>query len=91
MVRLRDTLINCLLGMLLLVLLLVVCVLGNVYTKTMPNKSIEYYNEKCAEYKMLAAKYRMDSAKMEYDVNEARLKAFVKAYSKGSYILEDEQ
>lgn len=61
-------------------LLLAICSLCNEYSATRYKSQMAYNEMKASEYKMNAEDFRMQTIKMHLDIEEAKLKVFLKQY-----------
>ena len=76
----KTILTNFVLTLLVACLVLIFMILCNQYNRT-HYYAVEAYNErKATEYRMKAEQHRMETARLHLEVEEARLKLFIKAY-----------
>lgn len=80
MERIKDFLKLVILVLIAGCLLLAICVLCNEYSATRYKSQIAYNEMKTSEYKMKSEDYKMQTVKLRFDVEEARLKIFLKQY-----------
>lgn len=72
---------------LMMIMLLVMSTI--VYDTLAYKRDIEYNKLKVAEYQKVVEEYKMKNEKLKYELQEVKLKAFLKAYGKGTYVTEN--
>ena len=78
--RIKTFLINT--GLVVVLMCLVMCflILCNKYEQTHNTAQLTYNEMKASEYKALTEQYKSETARLNYEIAEARLNAFLKKY-----------
>lgn len=80
MERIKEALKLAILVLIAGCLLLAICSLCNEYSATRYKSQMAYNEMKASEYKMQAEDFKMQTVKLHFDIEEARLKVFLKQY-----------
>ena len=83
--KVRKWIVNTILLFICAGLFLVVLILCNKYDATHFNAEIAKYDREAAMYRAQTESVKMQTAKIYLEAEEARLKAFIKAFSNGTY------
>lgn len=78
--RIRRYLINVVLACVMACLVAEFFILCDKYTQNHYRASTAYNEMKASEYKMQMEQYRMETARLNFECSEAKLRTFLKAY-----------
>lgn len=78
--KLKSFLINLILVVFLMCLVMGFFILCNNYEITHNKLEVARNDRKASEYRMLTEQYRSENARLNYEMSEAKLQAFLKIY-----------
>lgn len=88
--RYLDVCKNIIASFVIVILITIFMILISVWDTVNYKKQIECNNASISEYQKMTEEYKMRNEKLKAEIYEVRLKAFLKAYSNGTYIIEKE-